>query len=144
MKQKPTTTVIATAKRTRYIVISYDKDEQQTFYDLVSVDANADNPPGDAQAIADRLRPYAVAVGTLSEEDLRDLTGKLLHARPGNADLPFWDQVQGLSREQCTELLEGVSIQVYDNETDECLREAVRANLEDGTIEAELNDLYIH
>lgn len=40
-----------------------------------------------------------------------------------------------LSREECIELLTGVSIQCYDHETTEELREAVAVNIEDGTID---------
>jgi len=40
-----------------------------------------------------------------------------------------------LPRERCVELLERVGIQCYDSETTQTLREAVRVNVEDGTIE---------
>jgi hypothetical protein len=39
-----------------------------------------------------------------------------------------------LSREACVRLLENVSIQCYEHETVEVLREAVRVNVGDGTI----------
>jgi len=39
-----------------------------------------------------------------------------------------------LDRAQCVELLENVSIQCYDSESVEELREAVEANVDDGTI----------
>ena len=45
--------------------------------------------------------------------------------------------IRQLDREQCTTLLEAVSIQVTDDETIEALREAVQANLEDETISAD-------
>jgi hypothetical protein len=42
--------------------------------------------------------------------------------------------VQELSREQCVRLLENVSIQCFDDESVDMLREAVDANINDGTI----------
>ena len=45
--------------------------------------------------------------------------------------------IRQLDREQCTTLLEAVSIQVNDDETIEVLREAILANLEDETISAD-------
>jgi hypothetical protein len=47
-----------------------------------------------------------------------------------------------LTREECVRLLESASIQCYEHETTETLREAVRVNLEDQTIPASaLEDL---
>jgi len=46
-----------------------------------------------------------------------------------------FERARDLTREECTRLLESVGIQVYDHETIETLREAVIANLDDGTIE---------
>ena len=40
-----------------------------------------------------------------------------------------------LLRETCVKLLEGVSIQCYDHESVEELQEAVKVNVEDGTID---------
>ena len=45
--------------------------------------------------------------------------------------------IRQLDREQCTTLLEAVSIQVTDDDSIEALREAVQANLEDETISAD-------
>lgn len=45
------------------------------------------------------------------------------------------DYAKELSREKCIELLTGASIQCYDSESDEVLREAVAVNIADGTIE---------
>ena len=45
--------------------------------------------------------------------------------------------VRGLDRDACTALLEGVCIQVYDADDIGTLREAVVANIEDGTIDPE-------
>ena len=39
-----------------------------------------------------------------------------------------------LTRDECVRLLESICIQCYDHETTEELREAVRVNLEDGTL----------
>jgi hypothetical protein len=44
--------------------------------------------------------------------------------------------VHQLSRSRCEHLLTIAGIQVYDEETIETLREAVRSNVEDGTIAA--------
>ena len=43
-------------------------------------------------------------------------------------------QIARLSREDCVRLLENVHIQCSDSETVGVLREAVRSNVEDGTI----------
>lgn len=45
--------------------------------------------------------------------------------------------IERLSRASLVELLESVSIQCYDSETDDVLREAVRVNYDDCTIPAE-------
>ena len=45
-------------------------------------------------------------------------------------------QILSLSREKCVSLLESVGIQCYESEDTATLREAVRTNVEDGTIEA--------
>lgn len=45
------------------------------------------------------------------------------------------ERARDLSREECARLLEDVGIQVFDHESIETLREAVIANLDDGTIE---------
>lgn len=42
-----------------------------------------------------------------------------------------------LSRQEIVELLESVGIACYDSENTEMLREALRVNVEDGTIELE-------
>jgi hypothetical protein len=44
------------------------------------------------------------------------------------------DITSRLRREQCVEILESVAIEFYDDETVETLREAVQANIDDGTI----------
>lgn len=50
--------------------------------------------------------------------------------------------VNQLTREECVRLPESVCIQCYDHETVKQLREAVRVNLEDGTIpESALEEL---
>lgn len=48
-----------------------------------------------------------------------------------------WD-VSRLSREKCVLLLESISIQCYDHESVEVLREAVEVNLKDGTLDPDL------
>lgn len=54
---------------------------------------------------------------------------------------PCWDNaVKKLSREECVELLTSVDIQCYDHETLETLQEAVRVNLEDGTLDKDMVD----
>jgi hypothetical protein len=128
-------------KRSRFLVISYDKDEQQTFYDLISVEGEAD-PWQDALDIVGRLRPYAVPCDTCTVDDLSDLREALDKATDEDC-LPFYEQTKALTREQCVELLEEISIQVYDTEDLATLREAVRSNLEDGTLIAEDHELYI-
>ncbi len=44
------------------------------------------------------------------------------------------DMTAYLSREQCVAILESICIQCYDNEDVAALREAVRVNIEDGTL----------
>jgi uncharacterized protein YgiB involved in biofilm formation len=46
-----------------------------------------------------------------------------------------FERARDLTREECARLLEDAGIQVYDHESIETLREAVIANLDDGTIE---------
>jgi len=43
-------------------------------------------------------------------------------------------QVARLSRENCVRLLESISIQCYDSEPLHVLRDAIKANIADGTI----------
>jgi len=45
------------------------------------------------------------------------------------------DALNQLTREECVERLEGVGIQCHDLETVEVLREAVRVNVADGTLD---------
>lgn len=45
------------------------------------------------------------------------------------------DAIDALTRERCVELLMSVSIQCYDHETVETLREAIYQNVLDGTLE---------
>lgn len=49
-------------------------------------------------------------------------------------DQATWTKINWLDRAQIVALLEGVSIQCYDHETIEELKEALVANIEDGTI----------
>ena len=55
---------------------------------------------------------------------------------PGQ-DLPSGEEmhISLLSRSEMVDLLESVSIQCYDSESDAELREAVKVNILDGTIE---------
>ncbi len=50
--------------------------------------------------------------------------------------------VDALSREALVAMLENEGIACYDDEGDEVLREAVRVNLDDGTIEEDQIDIY--
>jgi len=50
-------------------------------------------------------------------------------------DEAAYERARDLTREECARLLEDAGIQVYDHESIETLREAVIANLDDGTIE---------
>jgi len=60
---------------------------------------------------------------------IKDLTASM--------DLSLTRKVSRLSRERCVALLEGVSIQCYDTESTEELREAVYVNVLDCNIDAE-------
>ena len=48
--------------------------------------------------------------------------------------------INSLSRRQLEDLLLGIDTQPYDHEDTETLREAVRVNFEDGTLDEELLD----
>ncbi len=50
---------------------------------------------------------------------------------------PATDETRNLDREECAEILEGISIEVFDSEAVETLREAIDANILDGTIDAQ-------
>ena len=50
-------------------------------------------------------------------------------------------QINNLSREQIVRLLENYGFACYDSESTDSLRDAVRANIEDGTIEPSDLDL---
>lgn len=129
--------------RTRFLVISYDVDRQQAFYDLISVSANAEDPENDAKEIAGRLRPYAVPCDTFLSEELDSMASRV-RAATDEVFLPFHAQVKDLSRETCIDLLDDAGgVGVRDEQSIESLREEVRELLEDGTIDAEYNDLYI-
>ena len=47
------------------------------------------------------------------------------------------EAIDALTRKQLVEVLEGISIACYDHESDEVLREAVRVNVDDGTLDPE-------
>ena len=52
-------------------------------------------------------------------------------------DLGPFEDINRMGRKDIVRLLEGASIQCYDHESTEELREALRANYDDGTISAE-------
>ena len=53
---------------------------------------------------------------------------------------PILLKIRSLDRATCVKLLEGAGIQCYDHENVELLREAVLANVDDGTIPREALD----
>lgn len=52
----------------------------------------------------------------------------------------IWRQLNWLSREQIVAILESYSFQCYDSESTDDLREALRQNIEDGTIDRAVLD----
>ena len=56
----------------KYLVISYDNDEQQTFYDWVIAGTE-----GEAQVIIDSIRDYAITACGITPEELRTMADKL-------------------------------------------------------------------
>jgi hypothetical protein len=74
--------------------------------------------------------------GKLDSDDLQDIFQSDMdedgYFTPDPAPI-----IAAMSRAQVVELLEGVSIECKDDETTEELREALLANVEDGTIPAE-------
>lgn len=63
-------------KATKYFVISYDNDEQQTFYDDVLA-ADGDK----AKEFVELVRPYAIAVAAMSAQELLE-TGRSMISEP--------------------------------------------------------------
>jgi hypothetical protein len=122
--------------RKRVIVISWDSDEQKSHFDMLAID-DSDPTKGDfitkGKAIISDSRQYAEVVDVLDLADIQRMATEL-ETMPEFEILPFAAFVAELPRERCIELLTAVGIQCYDTETDDVLREAVRANLEDETI----------
>lgn len=52
----------------------------------------------------------------------------------------IWKQLNWLDREQIVKILEGYCFQCYDSESTDELREALRQNIEDGTIDRSVLD----
>ena len=63
----------------RYIVVSYDDDQQQTFFDLVQ----AENE-GDAKSIIGELRDYAIPCDAIDLERLERMATYMAKARNTN------------------------------------------------------------
>ncbi len=57
----------------RYLVIAYDDDQQQTFYDTVYTSSEEE-----AKGLVERHRDYAVAVSAISPEELRTIADNVL------------------------------------------------------------------
>ena len=64
----------------------------------------------------------------------------LLRARRDLADRDLAHQINWMSREEVVRVLEGHSIQCYDDEPMSTLLAALRENIEDGTIEPVMMD----
>lgn len=60
------------AENHRFVVISYDNDQQQTFYDFVN--AEDENK---AQELIAEIRPYAIPVGALYPDEMRKMALQL-------------------------------------------------------------------
>lgn len=124
--------------RKRVIVISWDKDEQKSHFDMLAIDDSDPTEPNfieKGKAIVGNSRQYAEVVEVLDADDIRRMAAEL-ESMPEFEILPFAEFVKELPKERCIELLTAAGIQCYDHETDDVLREAVRANLEDETISA--------
>lgn len=87
-----------------------------------------------------KLRELAGAVDLLDIPGVYEIVREHLNndvlaaLRDDYEDAPHRGDVRGLSREVCTEVLYAAGIEVYDHEDIDTLREAVRVNLEDGTL----------
>ena len=79
-----------------------------------------------------RLKELALAMlSDLDSDQLQDLFQDDMEEDGYFQDL---DIAANLTREQCVELLEGISIECRDEESVETLREAVQSNIEDETL----------
>jgi hypothetical protein len=128
--------------KTRFVVFSYSGDDDKVMHSFWEIDdeaaaGKADNPATamecHAISLAAELEPDAVGHTAYTIAELREIAHNL-EERDGFSIRPFQQQVTNLSRAQCEELLNSISIQCRDHETVEELVEAVRANLEDGTL----------
>ena len=75
--------------QTRFLVISYDNDEQQWFYDTVLAPSAED-----ASAHIQAIRPYVLAADAVSEADFRGPNAKLIltgHECDANEELSACD-----------------------------------------------------
>jgi hypothetical protein len=66
----------------KYIVVSYDPDEQQWFYDVVFAE--------DSDAAVERiccLRDYVIAADALSVADMEQMTGSLASATEAKSEI---------------------------------------------------------
>ncbi len=114
----------------KYFVISYDSNDQIPILDCIIVTEDVKYPREEAMAIMDRLYPDQCAAAAFTSEELRKHADDLEAA----TKLPFWESVKDLTRDRCVELLESISIECRDNESDAELTEAVRSNIEDGEL----------
>ena len=97
---------------------------------------------------------YQRAVGKLVDREVHYCVSTLISELAKNDAGEYWDDILRvciqddwqepatyhtgeLDRNECSEILESISIQVFDSETVETLREAIDANIIDGTIDAQ-------
>lgn len=125
-------TETTTPTRKKVIVISWDNEEEQAFFDIVAI-REGDDDNMDAIRSVNLLRPYAYVVDVLDKPALRKMLSAMSNSNEPDPDhLPFAKTVKELTREQCIEVL------LYESDTlysDDVLRELVRSGLEADTIE---------
>ena len=97
---------------------------------------------------------YQQAVRKLVDREVHYCVSMLIHELAQNCESEYYDDILNvclqddweepatyhtseLDRDECAKMLESISIEVRDNETVETLREAIDANILDGTIDAQ-------
>lgn len=97
---------------------------------------------------------YQRAVGKLVDREVIYCVSGLIHDLAQNCESEYYDDIMSvciqddwlepatehtanLDRDECAELLDSIGIEVYEDEPVETLREAIDANIEDGTIDAQ-------
>ena len=103
----------------------------------ITLNANYQNA---VRKLVDREIHYCVStlISELAWHDTGEYWDDILNVcLQDNWEEPATYHTRELDRDECAEILESISIEVRDNETVETLREAIDANISDGTIDAQ-------